>query len=60
MKIITKNYSLENGNRSYLIYLTDVECCAPKTQPMKPMLWVHSSGHNINEDLPGTKIKIVR
>ena len=23
MKIITKNYSLENGNRSYLIYLTD-------------------------------------
>jgi hypothetical protein len=31
MKIITKNYSLENGNRSYLIYLTDennnsIEC----------------------------------
>lgn len=43
-----------------LIYLTDGECSAPQTQPMKPMLWVHSSGHNINEDLPGAKIKIVR
>ena len=43
-----------------LIYLTDGECCSPQTQPMKPMLWVHSSGHNINEDLPGAKIRIVR
>jgi hypothetical protein len=24
------------------------------------MLWVHSSGHNINEELPGAKIRIVR
>lgn len=23
MKIVTKNYSLKNGKRSYLVYLTD-------------------------------------
>ena len=54
-------YLSEHRNEyANLIYLTDGECCSPQTQPMKPMLWVHSSGHNINEDLPGTKIKIVR
>lgn len=41
-----------------LIYLTDGECSAPTTQVMKPILWVHSSTSLINQDLPGTKIKI--
>lgn len=54
-------YLSENKDKyANLIYLTDGECCSPKTQPRKPMLWVHSSGHTINEDLPGAKIKIVR
>lgn len=41
-----------------LIYLTDGECCSPATKPLKPILWVHSSKSRINEELPGTKIKI--
>jgi predicted metal-dependent peptidase len=54
-------YLAENRDKyANLIYLTDGECVAPQTQPRKPMLWVHSSGHNINENLPGAKIKIVR
>jgi len=54
-------YLVESKNRyANLIYLTDGECTAPKTQPIKPMLWVHSSGHNINESLPGAKVKIIR
>jgi DNA topoisomerase-1 len=40
------------------IYITDGDCTAPKTQVRKPILWVHSSRSSINEDLPGTKIKI--
>jgi predicted metal-dependent peptidase len=54
-------YLAENKDKyANLIYLTDGECTAPETQPMKPMLWVHSSGHDINDKLPGTKIRIVR
>jgi predicted metal-dependent peptidase len=54
-------YLKENKDKyANLIYLTDGECTPPNTQPLKPMLWVHSSGHNINENLPGAKIKIVR
>jgi predicted metal-dependent peptidase len=54
-------YLAENKDKyANLIYLTDGECTAPNTQPMKPMLWVHSSGHNINESLPGAKIRIIR
>jgi predicted metal-dependent peptidase len=54
-------YLSEHRNEyANLIYLTDGECCAPKTQPKKPMLWVHSSGHQINDLLPGAKVKIVR
>lgn len=41
-----------------LIYLTDGECSSPATKPLKPILWVHSSKSKINEELPGTKIKI--
>jgi len=52
-------YLLEHKNEfNNLIYLTDGECIAPKTQVRKPILWVHSSKSTINEDLPGTKIKI--
>jgi len=43
-----------------LIYLTDGECSPPSTQPIKPILWVHSSQSKINEELPGSKIKIQR
>lgn len=41
-----------------LIYLTDGECCAPQTKPIRPVLWVHCSGSKVNEDLPGAKIQI--
>jgi len=52
-------YLFEHRNEfNNLIYLTDGECVAPKTQVRKPILWVHSSKSKINEDLPGTKIKI--
>jgi predicted metal-dependent peptidase len=40
--------------------LTDGECVCPATTPKKPVLWVHSSGHNINESLPGAKVRIIR
>jgi len=52
-------YLYENRDKyNNLIYLTDGECSSPKTQILKPVLWVHSSKSNINEDLPGAKIKI--
>jgi predicted metal-dependent peptidase len=52
-------YLVENKNQfDNLIYLTDGECCSPNTKPLKPILWVHSSKSKINEELPGTKIKI--
>jgi len=52
-------YLYENRDKyNNLIYLTDGECSSPKTQILKPVLWVHSSRSNINEDLPGAKIKI--
>jgi len=41
-----------------LIYLTDGCCSPPKHNPVHPVLWVHSSTSAINENLPGTKIKI--
>lgn len=52
-------YLQENRDKyNNLIYLTDGECSPPSTVILKPVLWVHSSKSNINEDLPGTKIKI--
>jgi predicted metal-dependent peptidase len=52
-------YLYENRDKyNNLIYLTDGECSSPKTQILKPVLWVHSSRSSINEDLPGAKIKI--
>ena len=54
-------YLAENKNKyANLIYLTDGECVPPNTKPMKPIMWVHCSNVNINEELPGTKIKINR
>jgi predicted metal-dependent peptidase len=41
-----------------LIYLTDGECSIERTQPCKPVLWVHCSGRRINEELPGAKVQI--
>jgi predicted metal-dependent peptidase len=53
------NYFVEHKEKyNNLIYLTDGECCVPKTIPNKPILWVHSSKSNINNELPGAKIKI--
>ena len=40
-----------------LIYLTDGECSTRMT-PCKPTLWVHCSGRNINNELPGAKVQI--
>jgi predicted metal-dependent peptidase len=52
-------YLVEHRNEfDNLIYLTDGECSSPATKPLKPILWVHSSRSKINEELPGTKIKI--
>jgi predicted metal-dependent peptidase len=52
-------YLVEHKNEfDNLIYLTDGECSSPATKPLKPILWVHSSKSKINEELPGTKIKI--
>jgi len=52
-------YLYENRDKyNNLIYLTDGECPPPSTQVLKPILWVHSSKSKINEELPGSKIKI--
>ena len=43
-----------------LIYLTDGECEIERTQPCKPVLWVHCSGRSINNELPGAKVQITK
>ena len=54
-------YLMENKNKyANLIYLTDGCCSPPETKPIKPILWVHSSNYDINENLPGAKIQIKR
>jgi predicted metal-dependent peptidase len=54
-------YLSENRNKyANLIYLTDGVCSPPETQPIKPILWVHSSGYDVNENLPGAKVQIKR
>jgi predicted metal-dependent peptidase len=54
-------YLMENKDKyANLIYLTDGCAPAPKTNPIKPILWVHCSGYDINQDLPGAKIRINR
>jgi len=47
----------EKGQYTALIYLTDGEAYSPENCP-KNALWVHSSVSNINEELPGLKIKL--
>jgi predicted metal-dependent peptidase len=54
MKYLAKN----KDKYANLIYLTDGECPPPQTKPLKPILWVHCSTSNINEELPGSKVKI--
>lgn len=52
------DYLIENKKKyNNLIYLTDGEAPPPK-KVLTPILWVHSSTSSINEDLPGSKIKI--
>lgn len=52
-------YLLKHKNKyNNLIYLTDGECSVPETKILKPVLWVHSSKSQINDSLPGSKIKI--
>lgn len=52
-------YANEN-HRKYtcLIVFTDGEAPAPNPVPKLKTLWVHSSQSNINENLPGFKIKL--
>ncbi len=47
----------EFGRYTALIYLTDGEAYAPDNCP-KNALWVHSSISNVNQELPGLKIKL--
>jgi predicted metal-dependent peptidase len=51
------NHYNENGRYTALIYLTDGEAYSPDNCP-KNTLWVHSSISDINEALPGLKIKL--
>jgi predicted metal-dependent peptidase len=52
-------YLLDNRDKyQNLIYLTDGECEIEKTEPCKPVLWVHCSGRKVNENLPGAKVQI--
>lgn len=48
------------GKYQNLIYLTDGECCAPKTNPIRPTLWVFCEGGRFNDELPGQKVQIKR
>jgi len=55
------DYLIENRRKyNSLIYLTDGGAPAPENVPLVPILWVHCSSVEINEDLPGQKIKIQR
>jgi predicted metal-dependent peptidase len=46
------------GKYQNLIYLTDGYCVPPQRVPLIPILWVHNSNSQINEELPGAKIQI--
>lgn len=46
------------GKYMNIIYLTDGYAPAPTKVPLVPILWVHNSNTQINEELPGTKIQI--
>jgi len=51
-------YNEHQRNFSCLVYLTDGEAPAPEPRPKGRCLWVLSSVSNMNEDLPGTVIKL--
>ena len=52
------NYLQENRDKyQNLIYLTDGECDT-NIKPCKPTLWVHCSGRQVNDSLPGAKVQI--
>jgi predicted metal-dependent peptidase len=52
------NYLHDNRDKyQNLIYLTDGEC-ETSIKPCKPTLWVHCSGRNVNDSLPGAKVQI--
>ena len=54
---VIEYYNQHVRNYSCMVYLTDGECyCSVK--PRGKMLWVISSRSQINEDLPGPKIKL--
>ena len=48
------------GKYQNLIYLTDGYAPSPERVPLIPMLWVHNSNTQINENLPGAKIQITK
>lgn len=54
---VTEYYDANFRKFNCLIYLTDGEAPAPE-KCRGPVLWVHSSKSNINEDLHGLKIKL--
>jgi len=54
---VTDYYDANFRKFNCLIYLTDGEAPAPD-KCRGPVLWVHSSQSNINEDLQGLKIKL--
>ena len=50
-------YFNENTSYTSLVYFTDGEA-STSINPRAKVLWVHSEESNINEDLPGLKIKL--
>ena len=54
---VVDHYNEKKGHYTALIYLTDGEAYPPDNCP-KNTLWVHSSISDINEELPGKKIKL--
>ena len=54
---VIDHYNEKKGLYTALVYLTDGEAYSPDNCP-KNTLWVHSSISNINEELPGLKIKL--
>jgi predicted metal-dependent peptidase len=46
------------GKYQNLIYLTDGYAPTPERVPLIPILWVHNSNTQVNENLPGAKIQI--
>jgi predicted metal-dependent peptidase len=50
-------YFNENTSYTSLVYFTDGEA-STSVNPRAKVLWVHSEQSDINEDLPGLKIKL--